>query len=158
MTRAIPSTCRRCSMMKHPTNKRAHPLSRSACNGQRHRSLTSQQARTTTVADATNGLICNHGRRRGGRVPMETNEGERCRKRALHQSWPREPPASSLRAGLREPPPLSPRRWGPGRTARQGAGAKRHGKARQVARQGRRRNTVGHARGRGAATKAWARS
>ena len=83
MTRAIPSTCRRRNIIKHPTNKRGHPLSRSACNGQRHRPLTSQQARTTTMVDATNGLICSHGHRRGGRVSMETNEGERCRKRTI---------------------------------------------------------------------------
>src|SRR5712691_10623946 len=51
------------------------------------------------------------------RALTRTNEGERCRSRALHQPWPREPLASNLLARLKGPSPLSSRRWCPGRKA-----------------------------------------
>ena len=77
--------------------------------------------------------------RLNGRALMRTNEGEPCRLWALHQPWSGEPPASSLPAGLREPPPLCPRRWCPGRMAREGVDAKRHHKARRGAKSRRHR-------------------
>ena len=43
-------------------------------------------------------------------VLMQRNEGEPCRLWTLHQPWLRELLASSLQAGLRETPPLGPRR------------------------------------------------
>src|SRR6266581_9267327 len=49
--------------------------------------------------------------------------GEHCRSWAPYQAWPREPPASSLQAGLRKKPLQSPRRWGLRHTARQGVAA-----------------------------------
>jgi len=58
------------------------------------------------------------------RASTRTNEGERCRSRALHQPWPKELPASDPLARLRQPPPLSPRRWSSGRNTRPGADVK----------------------------------
>jgi hypothetical protein len=55
---------------------------------------------------------CGHRREEVERagVLMQRNEGEPCRLWTLHQPWLRELPASSLQAGLREPPPLGLRR------------------------------------------------
>src|SRR5260221_5541643 len=63
------------------------------------------------------------------RALTRMNKGECYRSQALHQSWPRKPPASNPLARLREPLPLSPRRWHPGCKARQGAKLRRCGKA-----------------------------
>ncbi len=49
------------------------------------------------------------------RAVTRTNEGERCQSWALHQPWPRVPPASNSLARLKEPSPLRPRHWCPGR-------------------------------------------
>ena len=46
---------------------------------------------------------------------VRTNKGEWCQSRVLHQPWPKEPPASDPLARLRQPAPLGPRRWSPGR-------------------------------------------
>ena len=56
-----------------------------------------------------------------------------CWRWALYQPWPRELPASSLQAGLRELPPQDPMRWIPRNMARQDADTKRHCKATQDA-------------------------
>src|SRR5712691_377622 len=63
------------------------------------------------------------------RALTRMNKGECYRSQALHQSWPRKPPASNPLARLREPLPLSQRRWHPGCKARQGAKSRRCGKA-----------------------------
>ena len=55
---------------------------------------------------------------------MCTNKGEHYRLWALHQPWPKEPPASDLLVRLRQPPPLSPRHWHPGHKTRQGTDMK----------------------------------
>jgi hypothetical protein len=57
----------------------------------------------------------------------------RCWRWALHRPWSRELPASSLQAGLREPPPPGPMRWIPRNMARPDADTKRHCKATQDA-------------------------
>ena len=46
-----------------------------------------------------------------------TNEEENCWLQALHLPWPRVSQASSLLAGLREPPLQNSRRWSPGNMA-----------------------------------------
>jgi len=55
---------------------------------------------------------------------MWMNKGECCHSWALHQPWPKEPPASDLLARLRQPLPLSPRCCHPGCKIRSGADMK----------------------------------
>src|SRR6266581_6806135 len=76
------------------------------------------------AAPETLTVLGSHGRsqtrtreRSNPRALTRTNEGGRCRSWALHQPWPREPPASNRLARLKKPPPLSTRRWCPGRKA-----------------------------------------
>ena len=59
------------------------------------------------------------------RTLMRMNKGEHCRSWALHQPWPKEPLASDLLARLRQPPPLSPRRWSSGRKTKPRAKSRR---------------------------------
>ena len=61
---------------------------------------------------------------------MRTNEGERCRSWALHQSWPEEMLALNPLTTLRKPSPLSPRRWSPGPKTWPGVKVATRGRAR----------------------------
>ena len=59
------------------------------------------------------------------RKSTRTGKEEHCWSRVLYRPWPKGLLASNPLARLREPPPLSSRRWHPGRKARSSLGQKR---------------------------------